>query len=70
MSDHGTDILEWSEHRSALSRRLANGENIDDQIDRPNIIDAVETVGRSERSAQRSDIAVMRENISRAISSF
>ncbi|MGD0105923.1 MAG: DUF29 family protein [Rhodopila sp.] len=61
MSDYDTDILEWSERQSALLRRLAAGENINDQIDWPNIIDEVETVGRSERAALRSHIAVVLE---------
>jgi hypothetical protein len=59
MSDYHTDILEWSERQSALLRRLAAGEAINDQIDWPNIIDEVETVGRSERAALRSHIAVL-----------
>jgi hypothetical protein len=63
MSDYDTDILEWSERQSALLRRLAAGENINDQIDWPNIIDEVETVGRSERAALRSHIAVVLEHL-------
>jgi hypothetical protein len=63
MSGYDTDILEWSEHQSALLRRLAAGENINEQIDWPNIIDEVETVGRSERAALRSHIAVVLEHL-------
>ena len=63
MSDYDTDILEWSERQSALLRRLAAGENINDQIDWPNIIDEVETAGRSERAALRSHIAVVLEHL-------
>jgi hypothetical protein len=63
MSDYDTDILEWSERQSALLRRLAAGENINDQIDWPNVIDEVETVGRSERAALRSHIAVVLEHL-------
>jgi hypothetical protein len=63
MSDYDTDILEWSERQSALLRRLAAGENINDQIDWPNIIDEVETVGRSERAALRSHIALVLEHL-------
>jgi hypothetical protein len=63
MSDYDTDILEWSERQSALLRRLAAGEKINDQIDWPNIIDEVETVGRSERAALRSHIAVVLEHL-------
>ena len=63
MSGYDTDILEWSEHQSALLRRLAAGESINDQIDWPNIIDEVETVGRSERAVLRSHIAVVLEHL-------
>ena len=63
MSDYDTDILEWSERQGGLLRRLAAGENINDQIDWPNIIDEVETVGRSERAALRSHIAVVLEHL-------
>lgn len=63
MSGCDTDILEWSERQSALLRRLALGENINDQVDWPNIIDEVEAVGRSERAALRSHSAVVLEHL-------
>jgi hypothetical protein len=63
MSSYDTDILEWSERQAALLRRLASGEHINDQIDWPNVIEEVETVGRSERAALRSHIAVVLEHL-------
>jgi len=64
MSDlYETDVVAWSERQAALLRRVAAGESINDQIDWPNIIDEVETVGRSERSALRSDIATVLEHL-------
>jgi hypothetical protein len=63
VSDYDTDILEWSERQSALLRRLAAGEQINDRIDWPNIIDEVETAGRCERAALRSHIAVVLEHL-------
>jgi hypothetical protein len=43
-----TDILMWSEHQADLLRRLAHGERLNDTVDWENVIDEVETVGRSE----------------------
>jgi hypothetical protein len=43
-----TDILAWSEHQADLLRRLAGGERLNDTIDWENLIEEVESVGRSE----------------------
>jgi hypothetical protein len=50
MSDYDTDILQWSERQANLLRRAASGERVDD-LDWPNIIEEVESVGRSETRA-------------------
>ena len=64
MSDlYDTDVVAWSERQAALLRRVAAGENINGQVDWPNIIDEVETVGRSERAALRSHIGVVLEHL-------
>ena len=42
------DILIWSERQADLLRRLAAGERVNDAVDWENVIDEVETVGRSE----------------------
>jgi hypothetical protein len=47
MSDYDTDILEWSEHQAGLLRRAAAGERVND-LDWPNIIEEIESVGRNE----------------------
>ena len=47
MSDYNADILEWSEHQVALLRRAAAGERVND-LDWPNIIEEIESVGLSE----------------------
>jgi hypothetical protein len=57
------DILLWSERQAALLRRLAAGEVVNDRVDWANIIDEVETVGRSERAALRSHIRVVLEHL-------
>jgi hypothetical protein len=45
---YDTDILIWSEHQADLLRRLAKGDRLNDAIDWENVIDEVQTVGRSE----------------------
>ncbi len=56
MSDlYDEDILLWSERQAALLRRVAAGERINDfDLDLPNIIEEVESVGRSEWRACES----------------
>jgi hypothetical protein len=48
------DILRWSEHQSALLRRIASGEPVNETPDWPNIIEEVESVGRSDLRAVES----------------
>ena len=48
---YDTDILTWSERQAALLRRIAAGEGVNDQVDWENVVEEVESVGRSEVSA-------------------
>jgi hypothetical protein len=48
MSEYDTNIVQWSERQADLLRRVAGGERINDQLDWTNIIEEVESVGRSE----------------------
>ena len=54
MSDYDTDILTWSERQAALLRRVAAGERVNDQVDWPNVVEEIESVGRSEVDAVES----------------
>ncbi|MGH7056888.1 MAG: DUF29 domain-containing protein [Acetobacteraceae bacterium] len=56
MSDlYDTDILEWSERQAPLLRRVAGGERVNDpDLDWPNIIEEVESVGREQLHAVAS----------------
>ncbi len=54
MSDYDTDVLTWSKRQAALLRRVAAGEQINDQVDWPNIIEEVEAVGQSQVDAVES----------------
>ncbi|HEX4173464.1 MAG TPA: DUF29 domain-containing protein [Acetobacteraceae bacterium] len=49
-----TDIVEWSEEQAALLRRLAAGERVNDQIDWPNVIEEIESVGNEQVHAVSS----------------
>ena len=51
------DILTWSEQQAALLRRLAVGERVNDAVDWTNLIEEVESVGRSELHACNSLLA-------------
>ena len=48
------DVLAWSERQATLLRRLATGERLNETVDWTNVIDEVETVGRSELHACES----------------
>lgn len=63
MSGYDTDVLEWSARQADLLRRLAAGEQLNEQIDWPNVIDEVETVGRSERALLQNQIALVLEHL-------
>jgi hypothetical protein len=55
MSDlYDDDILLWSERQCDLLRRIANGEPVNEQPDWVNIIEEVESVGRSDLRAVES----------------
>jgi hypothetical protein len=48
------DVLEWADRQSALLRRLARGERVNDAIDWPHVIEEVQDVGLSELHACES----------------
>jgi hypothetical protein len=55
MSDYETDILTWSERQAALLRRVAAGQPANsNEIDWPNIIEEIESVGNEQRHAVES----------------
>jgi hypothetical protein len=55
MSDYDTDILTWSERQAALLRRVAAGQPANsNEIDWPNIIEEIESVGNEQRHAVES----------------
>lgn len=54
MSEYDSDILTWSEHQSALLRRLARGEKLNAEIDWENVVEEIESVGREQLHAVES----------------
>lgn len=48
MSEYDTDILLWSEHQAELLRRLAAGEPLNTTPDWANIVEEIESVGKSD----------------------
>jgi hypothetical protein len=52
---YDTDILEWSEQQAALLRRVAAGERVNDtDLDWPDIIEEIESVGLEQLHAVES----------------
>ena len=55
MSDlYESDVLVWSEDQSALLRRLATGERVNDKVDWTNVIEEIESVGNEQLHAVSS----------------
>lgn len=52
------DILAWSEHQSALLRRVAQGERLNN-VDWDHVVEEIEDVGLSELNAVRSYLRQM-----------
>ena len=51
---YDADVLEWSEHQARLLRQHAAGEPVNERPDWANIIEEVESVGRSQFNAVES----------------
>jgi len=64
-NSYDADILAWSERQAGLLRRVGAGETINDQVDWPHIIEEVEAVGRSERSALASHVRTVIEHLAK-----
>ena len=63
VSDYETDTLLWSERQADLLRRLAAGEHVNEQVDWENVAEEIDSVGRSQRIALASHIAVVLEHL-------
>jgi hypothetical protein len=66
MSDYDTDIATWSDRQSALLRQHAATTRANDPaIDWPNVIEEIESVGRSERSVLASHVRTILEHFAK-----
>ena len=66
MSEYDTDIASWSERQAdLLHQHAAFAPANDPAIDWPNIIEEIESVGRSERSALASNIRTILEHLAK-----
>ena len=55
MSDlYDEDVVLWSERQAALLRRMAAGERVNDQVDWPNVVEEIESVGNEQVHAVES----------------
>lgn len=57
------DVVAWAEHQADLLRRLARGEQVNDQPDWPNIAEEIEDVAASQRREVRNRLAVLCEHL-------
>ena len=57
------DVAAWAERQAELLRRLARGEQINDQPDWPNIAEEIEDVAASQRREIRNRLAVLCEHL-------
>jgi hypothetical protein len=60
MSDlYDSDFVLWSERQSELLRRLAAGEPVNESPDWPNIVEEIESLGKSDKREVRSRVATI-----------
>jgi hypothetical protein len=63
---YDTDVLRWSERQAALLRRRAAGELINEaELDWPHVAEEIEALGKSERAALASHIAIVIEHLAK-----
>jgi len=57
------DVAAWAERQADLLRRLARGEQINDEPDWPNIAEEIQDVAASQRREIRNRLAVLCEHL-------
>src|SRR5215469_11376927 len=57
------DVAAWAERQADLLRRLARGEQVNNQPDWPNIAEEIEDVAASQRREVRNRLAVLCEHL-------
>lgn len=59
MSAYATDIADWSAFQAALLRRVADGEQVNDQSDWENIAEEIDGLGKTDRREFRNRVATI-----------
>jgi hypothetical protein len=62
------DILAWSEQQAAALRGMATWRDLPNDLDLDNIVEEIESVGRSQLDRAESLIALILEHIAKAVS--
>ena len=57
------DVAAWAEHQADLLRRLARGEQVNDQPHWPNIAEEIEDAAASPKREVRNQLAVLCEHL-------
>lgn len=65
---YDSDILAWSEQQAAALRRLASRRDLPNDLDLDNVVEEIESVGRSELGRAESLIIRILEHIAKAAS--
>ena len=66
MSDlYDTDFVAWTDQQAKLLRRVADGERINDLVDWTNIIEEVESLGRSQEQELANRVSTILEHLMR-----
>jgi hypothetical protein len=65
---YDSDILAWSEQQAAALRRLASRCDLPNDLDLENVVEEIESVGRSELRATESFIELILAHAAKAVS--
>ncbi len=66
MSDlYDTDYARWTDQQAALLRRVAAGERVNDLVDWDNIIEEIESLGRSQEQELANRVSTILDHLMR-----
>jgi hypothetical protein len=65
---YDSDILAWSEQQAAALRRLASRRDLPNDLDLDNVVEEIESVGRTELRATESLIELILAHVAKAVS--
>jgi hypothetical protein len=68
-ASYDEDVYLWSLHQAEVLRRLTARRDLPNDLDLPNVIEEIESVGRSDLNAVRSHLAAMLVHLVKLVSS-